>query len=127
MISTDTLIGLVVVASTLSTIGVDYFMFAVILPRVFNRALKKQAEKYNPKTNEGLNVDVAYNQNFSGINTELFGLHLRGQNIGSIISTIGNMLSGKKNPVLVGQEVESILKSDIPLEEKLRRILQKVG
>ena len=123
---TATFLSFLGIGLVLATIAIDYIMFAVVLPRVFAAALKKQADKYNPKTNEGLNVDVAYNQNFSGINAEVFGLHLRGQNIGSIIDTVMKMIAGKKGPDLVNMEIEKVLKSDIPNDEKFKKIIQLI-
>ena len=123
---TATFLSFLGIGLVLATIAIDYIMFAVVLPRVFAAALKKQADKYNPKTNEGLNVDVAYNQNFSGINAEVFGLHLRGQNIGSILDTVMRMIAGKKGPDLVNMEIEKVLKSDIPNDEKFKKIIQLI-
>lgn len=123
---TATFLSFLGIGLVLATIAIDYIMFAVVLPRVFAAALKKQADKYNPKTNEGLNVDVSYNQNFSGINAEVFGLHLRGQNIGGIIDTVMRMIAGKKGPDLVNMEIEKVLKSDIPNDEKFKKIIQLI-
>jgi hypothetical protein len=118
-----TLFGIILV---LSTVAVDYFMFAVVAPRIIKRAFDKNAEKYNPKSGEGLNIDVSYNQSVGGILTELIGLHLRGYNIGSIIETAKKMFfGGKPSSELTYKKVEEILKDNkLDISEKLKRIIE---
>ncbi len=117
-------IAVITTVVVIATIAVDYFMFSFVGPRIFKRALDRQAAKYNPRS-EGLNIDLSYNQDIAGVSTELFGVHLRGQNISSIIDTFFKMISGKKrSPEFIYQDVEKVLKDDhMSVEEKLKKII----
>ncbi|MEM0050115.1 MAG: hypothetical protein QXW39_06250, partial [Candidatus Bathyarchaeia archaeon] len=82
-------------------------------------------EKYNPKSDNGLNIDISYKQEIGGVQFEPFGLHLRGQNTGAIIETIARMFMGKKTGADLGASIYSVLTDkNTNADEKLKKIIE---